>query len=212
MARSSATPPPKVEWHPGELYPRVGFIVTNLSRPAERVVVFYNKRGTCEQWIKEGNGAIKWTRLSVLERSRPTPCASSSMRSPATSEISCACWRRPTNQGLVADEPEGEADQDWCEGREPRSPCRLPDGRGRDPTANVPGDIAAHCGTAAAATTSASVRRSMVMRSRATAGRSAPECQGKMARSDTRTPLGRPGMLEAIHTAHLRYIQFRRRL
>jgi hypothetical protein len=25
----------KVEWHPGELYPRVGFIITNLSRPAE---------------------------------------------------------------------------------------------------------------------------------------------------------------------------------
>ena len=54
----------KVEWHPGELYPRVGFIVTNMSRPAERVVAFYNKRGTCEQWIKEGKGAIKWTRLS----------------------------------------------------------------------------------------------------------------------------------------------------
>jgi hypothetical protein len=30
----------KVEWHPGELYPRVGFIVTNLARPAERVVAF----------------------------------------------------------------------------------------------------------------------------------------------------------------------------
>ena len=54
----------KVEWHPEELYPRVGFIVTNMSRPAERVVAFYNKRGTCEQWIKEGKGAIKWTRLS----------------------------------------------------------------------------------------------------------------------------------------------------
>jgi hypothetical protein len=54
----------KVEWHPGEPYPRVGFIVTNLSRPADRVVAFYNKRGTCEQWIKEGKGAIKWTRLS----------------------------------------------------------------------------------------------------------------------------------------------------
>jgi hypothetical protein len=51
-------------WHPGELYPRVGFIVTNRSRPAERIVAFYNKRGTCEQWIKEGKGAIKWTRLS----------------------------------------------------------------------------------------------------------------------------------------------------
>jgi hypothetical protein len=54
----------KVEWHPGELIPRVGFIVTNMSRPAERVVAFYNKRGTCEQWIMEGKGAIKWTRLS----------------------------------------------------------------------------------------------------------------------------------------------------
>ena len=54
----------KVEWHPEELYPRVGFIVSNLARPAERVVAFYNQRGTAEQWIKEGKGAIKWTRLS----------------------------------------------------------------------------------------------------------------------------------------------------
>src|SRR4030081_2894242 len=54
----------KVEWNPGELYPRVGFIVTNMSRPSENVVAFYNKRGTCEQWIKEGKGAIRWTRLS----------------------------------------------------------------------------------------------------------------------------------------------------
>src|SRR5262249_23865573 len=30
----------KVEWHPGELYPRVGFIVTNMSRQPERVVAF----------------------------------------------------------------------------------------------------------------------------------------------------------------------------
>ena len=54
----------KVEWHPSELVPRVGFIVTNLSRPAERVVGFYNHRGTAEQDIKEGKNAIKWTRLS----------------------------------------------------------------------------------------------------------------------------------------------------
>ena len=40
------------------------FIVTNLSRPAERVVAFYNHRGTAEQNIKEGKNAIKWTRLS----------------------------------------------------------------------------------------------------------------------------------------------------
>jgi hypothetical protein len=54
----------KVEWHPGELVPRIGFVVTNLSRLAERVVAFYNQRGTAEQWIKEGKNAINWTRLS----------------------------------------------------------------------------------------------------------------------------------------------------
>ena len=54
----------KVEWHPGELHSRVGFIVTNLSRSAERVTWFYNQRGKAEQYIKEGKNAIKWTRLS----------------------------------------------------------------------------------------------------------------------------------------------------
>jgi hypothetical protein len=54
----------KVEWHPGELYPRVGFIVTNMSRPPELVTLFYNRRGTAEQHIKEGKNAIVWTRLS----------------------------------------------------------------------------------------------------------------------------------------------------
>jgi len=54
----------KVEWHPEELVPRVGFIVTNLSRSAERVTWFYNQRGKAEQYIKEGKNAIKWTRLS----------------------------------------------------------------------------------------------------------------------------------------------------
>jgi hypothetical protein len=54
----------KVEWHQGELYPRVGFVVTNLTRPAERVVKFYNGRGTAEQWIREGKQALRWTRLS----------------------------------------------------------------------------------------------------------------------------------------------------
>jgi hypothetical protein len=54
----------KVKWHPGELHPRVGFIVANLARSAEGTVAFYNQRGTCEQYIKEGKNAIKWTRLS----------------------------------------------------------------------------------------------------------------------------------------------------
>ncbi len=54
----------KVEHHQGELFPRVGFIVTNLTLPSRAVVRFYNKRGTAEQWIKEGKQAVKMTRLS----------------------------------------------------------------------------------------------------------------------------------------------------
>jgi hypothetical protein len=54
----------KVEWHSGEFYPRLGFIVTNLTRPNKQVVKFYNGRGTAEQWIREGKNALRWTRLS----------------------------------------------------------------------------------------------------------------------------------------------------
>ncbi len=54
----------KVEFHCGELFPRVGFIVTNLTTASRAVVRFYNKRGTAEQWIKEGKQAVKMTRLS----------------------------------------------------------------------------------------------------------------------------------------------------
>jgi len=38
--------------------------IHHLSRPVERVVAFYNKRGIYEQWIKDRKVAIKWTRLS----------------------------------------------------------------------------------------------------------------------------------------------------
>ena len=60
----------KVEHHVGELFPRVGFIVTNLRLPNRAVVRFYNKRGTAEQWIKEGKQAAHWTRLSCHHRFR----------------------------------------------------------------------------------------------------------------------------------------------
>ena len=52
------------EHHQGELFPRVGFIVTNMALPRRSVVRFYNKRGTAEQWIKGGKQATHWTRLS----------------------------------------------------------------------------------------------------------------------------------------------------
>ncbi|MDI6788808.1 MAG: IS1380 family transposase [Planctomycetota bacterium] len=54
----------KIEWYPDELFPRAGFIVTSLGWQDKKVVKFYNKRGTCEQWIKEGKYALNWTKLS----------------------------------------------------------------------------------------------------------------------------------------------------
>ena len=49
----------KVDWHPDELFPRVGFVVTTPTVPDERVFDFYNRRGTVEQYIKEGKYALK---------------------------------------------------------------------------------------------------------------------------------------------------------
>ena len=70
----------KVEWHPGELYPRVGFIVTNMSRPAERVVAFYNKRGTCEPTDQGRQGrdqvdAVVMQDVRGQRRATSAPCA-----------------------------------------------------------------------------------------------------------------------------------------
>jgi Transposase DDE domain group 1 len=55
----------KVEWHQGELYPRIGFMATNLTRPQQaRGQVSTTAGARAEQWIKEGKDALRWTRLS----------------------------------------------------------------------------------------------------------------------------------------------------
>ena len=54
----------KVEWRQGELFPRVGFIVTYLSYQTKGIVGLYNGRSTAEQWEKEDKYAMNWTSLS----------------------------------------------------------------------------------------------------------------------------------------------------
>jgi hypothetical protein len=49
----------KIAWHADELFPRVSFIVTNLTWRAKKVVRFYNARGTAKQWIKEAKNTVK---------------------------------------------------------------------------------------------------------------------------------------------------------
>lgn len=127
----------KVEWHPGELYPRVGFIVSNLARSPEGIVAFYNQRGTCEQYIKEGKNAIKWTRLVMPDLrcqrgAPPAPCARLQPR-----QFHADAGDTEDGGAVVADQPAREAGQDRRESRAPRALCDLPDGRGRGAAADV---------------------------------------------------------------------------
>src|SRR6516164_1235144 len=170
-----------------------------MRRPAERVVAFYNKRGTCEQWIKEGKGAIKWTRLSCRTFAANAVRLQLHALALQPRQFPARAGDAGADQGLVADESEGQADQDRREGGEPRPLCYLPDGRGRHPTANVPGDFAAHRGATAAATTSASVRRFRCHAFKSNRQKECVQMPGKMARSDSQTPLGQSGMSGAIH-------------
>ena len=89
----------KVEWHHGELYPRVGFIVTNLSRPNKRVVKLTVAGG-------RSSGSRK-ARTRSAGRGCPampfgtTRCGPSFTRSRTTSPTSCAAWsyRRSSSGG-----------------------------------------------------------------------------------------------------------------
>jgi len=54
----------KIEWHQGELFPRIGFVVTNSRLPAGKVVKVYNGRGDVENRIKEGKNTLRWDKTS----------------------------------------------------------------------------------------------------------------------------------------------------
>jgi len=54
----------KVEWHAGELFPRVGYIVTNSTLSSGQVVKTYNGRGEVENRIKEDKNILRWDKTS----------------------------------------------------------------------------------------------------------------------------------------------------
>ena len=142
----------KIEWHKGELFPRVGFIVTNLRRSAHRVVKFYNGRGTAEQWIKEGKNAVKWTRLSCHDfadnQVRLSRCPSGFALAYNLGNFlrRLALPRSVKHWSLIPMYigTSGEAHQDRSEGRHARPIRHFPDGRGRRAPKTVPGDPGAH--------------------------------------------------------------------
>ena len=130
----------KGEWQQGELFPRVGFIVTNLGGGAKPVVDFYNRRGTAEQWIKEGKHAVRWTRLS---------CHSFEANQ-VRLQLHVLAYnlgnflRRLAREALDAHDAVGEADQDRGEGGASRPIRDVPTGGGGNPAGAVSGHSTSH--------------------------------------------------------------------
>ena len=141
----------KVEWHPGELVPRVGFIVTNLTPPgrAGRRLLQPARHGGAMDKRGQGRDQVDAAVVPVVRRQcRPSPASRARLQS---RQLPAHAGDARADQGLVADQPEGEADQDRREGGDPRPLCRLPDGRGRRAEDAVRRDPAADRRTAAAA-------------------------------------------------------------
>jgi hypothetical protein len=82
----------KVEWHPGELYPRVGFIVTNLARSAEGIVAFYTSAALQSSTSRKARARSSGPGCHAGPLP-PTPSAFNFMRWRTTWAISCARWR-----------------------------------------------------------------------------------------------------------------------
>ena len=160
----------KVEWHPGELYPRVGFIVTNMARRAENVVVFYNKRSTCEQWIKEQEGdQMDPAVMPFLRCQRGSPSASRARLQ--SRQLPAHAGDAGADQGLVDDDAARKADQDRREGRRSRALRLVPDGRGCYTAQRLRRHLAHDRGTSAASNHVNGVVSSVVTRLNETTGK-----------------------------------------
>jgi ABC transporter substrate binding protein len=68
-----------------------------------------------------------------------TPSARAAKNATVTIPLVFVSGGDPVVNGLVADQPAGEADQDRCEGRQPWALRHIPDGRGRGAAADVRG-------------------------------------------------------------------------
>ena len=99
--------------------------MTNLRWKSSNVVKLYNKRGTAEQWIKEGKYALKWTRLSCHDF----------VDNQVRLQLFALAYnignflRRLALPKSIKDRA-GKVSQDWSQGCQACSLCNLPDGRG----------------------------------------------------------------------------------
>jgi hypothetical protein len=162
----------KVEWHPGELYPRVGFIVTNLARPAERVggLLQPARHLRAMDQRREGSDQVDALVMPFLRCQRGSPSAPCAGLQPRQLHANPGDARG--SGAVVPDEFAGEADQDRRQGRQPRPLRHVPDGRGRGAATDVPRHPAADRPTAG--TADASMRGAAIRNGADNSGRGAP--------------------------------------
>ena len=102
----------KVEWHRGELFPRVGFIVTNMTAGPEGVVRFY-KWSRDSRAVDQGGQVRPELDSAVVPSVRGQPGASVSVRPGVQPwELPSPAVSAQGGQALVAAERAGQADQD----------------------------------------------------------------------------------------------------
>src|SRR3990172_4615167 len=119
----------KVEFHCGELFPRVGFIVTTLETEGRAAVRFYNKRGTAEQWIKgrQGGGEADAALVPPVPGERGAAVAERGRLQPG--EHVAAARAAEADRPLVADEPAAPSDEDGGPFGQTRPPLLAAPGR-----------------------------------------------------------------------------------
>ena len=191
----------KVEHHQGELFPRVGFIVTNMRLPSRSLVRFYNKRGTAEQWIKEGKQATNWTRLSC-HRFRANQVR---LQLAVLAYNLGNLWRRlglaTAHQELVADEPAAAADEDGRAAGEACSLLLVVIGRGT----SEPQAVRRHAAQDLGAATAERVERSLASAKSGCCGVKLGGVSEKLPSDRRMVPFGeRKGPVQALRSGPVR--------
>ena len=136
----------KVEHHVGELFPRVGFIVTNLPIHNRADVRFYNKRGTAEQWIKGRQAGHALDAAVVPSISSERGPAAAERTRVQLGESVAAAGPAHAHRALVIDQPAAAPSQDGrAVGKTRALLLAVPGGESPDPTP-VRGDAPADLG------------------------------------------------------------------
>ncbi len=132
----------KVEWHPGELCPRVGFIVTNLAAGrAHRRLLQPPRHLRAVHQGGQGRDQMDPAVMPILRCQRgspPAPCPGLQPR-----QFHADAGDAQDRGTVVADQLAGEADQDWRQGGQPRALRYVSDGRGRGVATDVAGNSVA---------------------------------------------------------------------